>query len=159
MLKMNDSIDMDSDKYVSDSHSHILGDLVEIIHFNGGVLPKIVQNIPESRPNYRPSLRQHLERFQDAHYNPHAVNQFYPVSVQLLADFRPQEDEKYIIGFTGFKMLKLVQYLTKVFNFNFTPLIHPRASIAGRCSHFIRCDYTGGSHHFFWRSDQRAYFY
>ena len=121
---------MDSDKYVMIGHSHILGDLVEIIHFNGGVLTKIVQNIPESRPNYLPSLRQRLERFQDAHYNPHAVNQFYPVSVQSLADFRPQEDEEYIIGFTGFKMLKLVQYLTKVFNLNFTPLIHPRASIA-----------------------------
>lgn len=121
---------MDRKKYVMIGHSHILGDLIEIIHANQGILTKIVQNIAEPFQSHRPSLKQRLERLQSIHYNPYSVNQFYSVSVQKLEDFIPQEDERYIIGFTGFKMLKLVQYLTQAFNLQFIPLIHPSAIVA-----------------------------
>ncbi len=121
---------MDREKYVMLGHSHIIGDLIEIIHANNGILTKIVQNIPEPLHQNRPSLKQRLERLQNSNFNKNYVNQLYPISVENLDNFRPQKDEKYIIGFTGFKMLKLVQYLTQNFGIEFTPLIHPSAIIA-----------------------------
>lgn len=121
---------MNLENYVMIGHSHILGDLIEIIHANHDILTKIVQNIPESAYRNRPLLKQRLERLQNPQYNPHNVNQFYPVLIQSLDDFQPQQEEKYIIGFTGFKMLNLVRHLTKTFKLQFAPLIHPSAIIA-----------------------------
>ena len=121
---------MDREKYVMLGHSHILGDLIEIIHLNNGILTKIVQNIAEPWHNSRPSLKQRLERLQDLNFNKNNVNQLAPICIQNLDNFTPQKNEKYIIGFTGFKMLKLVQYLTQNLGIKFTSLIHPSAIIA-----------------------------
>lgn len=121
---------MNRKRYVMIGHSHILGDLIEIIHANNGILTKIFHNLAESAYRNRPLLKQRLERLQDPQYNPHYVNRFHPVLIQSLDDFQPQQDEKYIIGFTGFKMLNLVQDLTKTFKLQFTPLIHPSAIVA-----------------------------
>ena len=121
---------MNREKYVMIGHAHILGDLIEIIHANEGILTKIVQNMEEPVQKNRPTLKQRLAKLQDAKFNPNDVNQFYPILIQSLEAFRPQKDEKYIIGFTGFKMSKQVQYLTEKFNLQFTPLIHPSAIIS-----------------------------
>lgn len=121
---------MDKEEYVMLGHSHIIGDLIEIIHANNGILTKIVQNIAEPEYSGRPSLKQRLERLQNTNFNRNGVNQFTPICIQSLDDFTPQKDEKYIIGFTGFKMLKLVQYLNQNFGIKFIPLIHPSAIIA-----------------------------
>ncbi|MGK7878991.1 MAG: hypothetical protein AB4060_02685 [Crocosphaera sp.] len=121
---------MNREKYVMIGHGHILGDLIELIDANQGILTKIVQNMEEPVQNNRPTLKERLAKLQDAKFNPNYVNQFYPILIQSLEDFCPKKDEKYIIGFTGFKMSKLLQYLTETFNLQFTPLIHPSASIA-----------------------------
>lgn len=121
---------MDRKKYVMLGHSQIIGDLIEMIHVNNGILTKIVQNIAEPFYKGRPSLKQRLERLQDITFNQNNVNQMYSISVESLDNFEPQQDEKYIIGFTGFKMLKFVEYLTQNFGIQFTPLIHPSVIIA-----------------------------
>lgn len=121
---------MNQEKYVMIGHSHVLGDLIEIINANGGILTKIVQNMAETFALNRPSIQHRLERLQDAQYNPHSVNQLYPVSIQTLEKFQPQDNEKYLIGFTGFKMSNLVEYLMRTFHLQFPPLIHPSAIIA-----------------------------
>ncbi|MEL7504217.1 MAG: hypothetical protein AAFN18_17315 [Cyanobacteria bacterium J06554_6] len=117
-------------KYVMFGHNHLLGDLVEIIHANGDVLTKIVQNVPEPVHPTRPPLQERLERLQSRGRNPLGVNQFYPIDVQPLADFLPQGDEHYVIGFTGFKMSVLCQRLHSKFNIRFDPLIHPTAIVS-----------------------------
>ncbi|NES81375.1 MAG: hypothetical protein F6K10_08145 [Moorea sp. SIO2B7] len=121
---------MDREKYVMLGHSHIIGDLIEIIHLNNGILTKIVQNITEPAYKGRPYLKQRLARLQDINFNQKYVNQLYPISVQSMANFTPQQDEKYIIGFTGFKMLNFVQDLTQNLGIQFTSLIHPSTIIA-----------------------------
>lgn len=121
---------MSKEKYVMMGHSHVIGDLIEIIHLNNGILTTIVQNVPESLQTNRPSLKQRLDRLQDKNFNSNNVNDFYPISIQHINDFKPQKGEKYVIGFTGFKMLKLIRYLTQRFGIQFAPLIHPSAIIA-----------------------------
>ena len=106
---------MTKKKYVMLGHSHIFGDLIEIIHANNGILVKIVQNVPEILQQGRPSLRQRIKRLQNISFNKNNVNQMYPIIVQNLEDFQPQKDEKYIIGFTGFKMIGLIKHLTQKF--------------------------------------------
>ena len=125
---------MDRKNYVMLGHSHIIGDLIEIIHANNGILTKIVQNIVEPVYKNRPSLQQRLERLKDINFNKKHVNQMYPICIQKLDDFIPRKNENYIIGFTGFKMRKLTQYLTQNFGLYFTPLIHPSAIISPNAS-------------------------
>ena len=67
---------MNREKYVMIGHAHILGDLIEIIDANEGILTKIVQNMEEPVQKNRPTLKQRLAKLQDAKFNPNDVNQF-----------------------------------------------------------------------------------
>lgn len=111
-------------------HNHLFGDLVEIIHANGGLLKKVVQNIAEPLHPKRLTLRERLDILSNPDRNPRTINQFYPVEIETLEKFTPQEDEQYIIGFTGFKMAALCQKLELKFNLKFASLIHPTAIIS-----------------------------
>jgi sugar O-acyltransferase (sialic acid O-acetyltransferase NeuD family) len=117
-------------EYVMFGHNHLLGDWIEIIHANEGVLTKIVQNVPEIAHSNRPSLQERLSRLQDDIYNNQGVNQFHPVEVQALRDFVPQPNENYVIGFTGFKQKAVIHYLRTTFDLHFTTLIHPTAIVS-----------------------------
>lgn len=117
-------------KYVMFGHNNLFGDLVEIIHANGGVLTKIIQNMPEpSYPN-RPTLKERLASLQDSEHNPDNINQSYPIEVLPLKDFSPEPDEVYLMGFIGFRMDSLRQELLAKFQIHFDPLIHPSALIS-----------------------------
>lgn len=117
-------------KYVMFGHNNLFGDLVEIIHANGGVLTKIIQNVPEpSYPN-RPTLKERLASLQDPESNPYQINQSYPIEVLPLEQFSPEPNEYYLMGFTGFKIDSLRQKLQTKFPIHFEPLIHPSALIS-----------------------------
>ena len=118
------------EKYVMFGHNHLLGDWIEIIHANGGILTKIVQNIPEIAHPNRLTLQKRLSRLQDGHYNAQGINQFHPVEIQPLEDFVPQADEHYMIGFPGFKQATLQHYLDTTFDLRFANLIHPTAIVS-----------------------------
>lgn len=117
-------------KYVMIGHNHLFGDLIEIIHANGGLLQKIVQNIPEPVHPNRPSLQERLARLQDPNFNREGINQFYPIAIESLETFVPQENECYVIGFTGFKQANLRRDLESKFGIQFESLIHPTAIIS-----------------------------
>lgn len=121
---------MKGERFVMFGHSHVLGDLVEIIDAAAGTLTKIVVNVAESPIKGRPTLRQRLDRLQDRRLNANRVNKFQDVLIQPLSDFQPRRDEKYVIGFTGFKMSGLTRHLTEKFDLQFTPLIHPDAVVS-----------------------------
>jgi hypothetical protein len=44
-------------KYVMFGHNNLLGDFIEIIHANDGILTKIVQNVTEPIYSNRPTLK------------------------------------------------------------------------------------------------------
>lgn len=111
-------------------HNNLLGDIIEIIHHNDGILTKIVQNIPE--PNYpnRLNLKERLSNLGSNLTNPQNINHNFPIKICQLSDFIPEEKEHYIIGFPGFKMHPLVQELKTKFQLKFTTIIHPTAIIS-----------------------------
>ncbi len=121
---------MDRPRYVAFGHSHVIGDLIEVIDATGGVLAKIVQNVPEVSVPHRPSLADRLARLQDPAFNPHRVNDAYPIAIEPLSAFEPQAGDRYLIGFTGFKMANLVESLQERFGIRCATLVHPTASIA-----------------------------
>lgn len=106
-------------KYVMFGFGGLFGDLVDIIHLNGGALKKVVLNVPEVPQENRISLQERLSRIP------------YPVEVAWLADFLPQqEDERYLFGFKGPQIAPLREALKGDFSLSFENLIHPAAVLS-----------------------------
>lgn len=117
-------------KYVMFGHNNLLGDFIEIIHHNNGILTKIVQNIPEPIYPNRPTLKERLANLKSHLNNPKNINHGFPVEICQLKDFVPEEEEYYLIGFPGFQMQPLVQEIKAKFQLKFTTIIHPTAIIS-----------------------------
>lgn len=120
--------------YVMFGHSRILGNLVQLLHLLGGVLTRIVQNVPEEDRPGSPDLATRLARFHDPGWNPHGVNHGQQVELVALDDFAPRAGEAYLVGFTGRKMEPLVRHVTDRFGIEFGPLVHPRADVTPTAS-------------------------
>lgn len=117
-------------RYVMFGHGHLFGDLLEIVHANGGVLTQVVQNIPEVPHPTRPLLRERLERLRDSGWNPSNVNRGVEVRVISLDDFVPEPGEHYLVGFKGIGIEPLADSLRRRFGIRFQPLIHPAALVS-----------------------------
>ena len=115
--------------YVMFGHSRILGNLMQLIDLAGGVLTRIVQNVPEEHRPGSPDLATRLAQFEDPAWNPRGVNHGHHVDVVSLDDFEPGVGEAYVVGFTGRKMEHLVRTVTRRFGIVFEPLVHPRAHV------------------------------
>jgi sugar O-acyltransferase (sialic acid O-acetyltransferase NeuD family) len=104
--------------YVIFGHSHLLSDIFEIVHQNGDRVRSVVQNVPEE-PSNRLSVAQRLALLS------------YKVELQHLNGFSPDDDDKYVIGFTGQQMESLVNHLDERFGgIGFDPIVHPTAIVA-----------------------------
>ena len=90
----------------------LFGDLVDIIHLNGGLLEKVILNCPESLSEKRISKLG------------------YPVKLEPLEEFTPAPDEGYVMGFKGAQILPLRRQLKEGFSLSFENLIHPTAILS-----------------------------
>lgn len=115
--------------YVMFGHSRVLGDLIQLIDIAGGVLTRIVQNIPEERRPGSPDVATRLARFHDPDWNPQGVNHGQHVQLVAFDDFEPRAGESYLVGFTGRKMEPLVQDVMARFRIVFEPLVYPSALV------------------------------
>jgi len=109
--------------YVMFGHNRLVGDLADIVHANGGVLTTVVQNMEEERVAGRISLAERLEiiaGLQDGQR---------PQVVPLEA-FRPAPGERYLVGFTGYRMQPLLEWIAERFGLAFAPLVHPSAQVS-----------------------------
>ena len=118
------------DNYVMFGHNYLLGDIVEIIHAQGGVLSKIVENIPEPRNLGRLTLDERIKAFKSASLYPEKGLASYEVERLAISDFSPTEGERYVIGFTGFKIAPLREDVVSRFHVTFEKLIHPTATVS-----------------------------
>jgi len=104
--------------YVIMGHSHLLSDIIEIIHQNGEKVRSIVQNVAEELSN-RLTVAQRLALLP------------YRIELQHLNGFAPAENDKFIIGFTRKQMTTLITHLKSRFHgITFDSIIHPAAIIA-----------------------------
>ena len=112
-------------------HNSLMGEIVDIIHLKGGVLSKIVQNIPEQHTVGRKTLTEQISALPSIEeVSGKTKIKPYPVLVESLDKFEPQPDELYIIGFTGAKQEELAQQLKATFGINFESLIHPSVIVS-----------------------------
>ena len=115
--------------YVMFGHNRTLGNLVQLIDLLGGVLTRIVQNVPEPLRPGSPDLATRLDRFRDREWNPSDVNRGHRIDVIALDEFEPRAGESYVVGFTGRKMEPLVHEVAHRFGIEFASLVHPRALV------------------------------
>jgi len=109
--------------YVMFGHNRLIGDFADLIHLNGGVLTKVVQNMEEIQVQGRKTLAECLQNiagFQDG-----VLPEIVPIDL-----FSPAGREKFLIGFSGYKMQTLRDQLVARFDLAFTPLVHPSASLS-----------------------------
>lgn len=114
-------------KYVMFGHSPLFGDYLDIIRAQGGILKKVVQNIPEPDTSRFKPLRQQIEEYYNSFPDPAAVPR---IQIQQLEEFRPEPDETYIIGFRSQKLIPLRKQLIAEFGLEFSPLVHPTAFVS-----------------------------
>lgn len=96
--------------------SHFFGDLFDIIQASGHRLSKVVLNCEEKQVPRRPAFRTRVDRLP------------YKVEMVNIDQFVPRAPEFYVIGFSGKKMLPLLDSLRK-FGLRYEPLVHPSALI------------------------------
>ncbi len=114
--------------YVIFGHNSLLGEIVDIIHLRGGILTKIVQNIPEQTISGRKTLEEQIAALPPT--TSEAEDKPCSVIVESLEQFNPQPGERYIMGFTGAKKKSLVDQLKSRFGINFDSLVHPSVIIS-----------------------------
>lgn len=95
--------------------SHFFGDIVDLIHDMDGRLSRVVVNVPEVKVSGRPTLEDRLGRLP------------YRVDVIPLSEFNPVFVDSYVMGFSGRKMVPLLDDLKARFGIKFDPLIHSKS--------------------------------
>ncbi len=107
---------MNKSDYVIFGYSHLLGDLVDCIEVSGGVLKRVVLNVPEKPYPGRPTLAERLDRLSNK------------VDVVQLDHWHPIGWEEYVIGFSGSQMMPLLRQLREKYpTMFFDPLVHKTA--------------------------------
>ena len=96
----------------------LFGELLDIVHLNGGRVSKVVLNVAEVIVPNKPSLKERLSQLP------------YSVAVESIEDFVPCMGERYFIGFKGVQMAPLKDRLKSEFFIEFTSLIHPTAILS-----------------------------
>jgi acetyltransferase-like isoleucine patch superfamily enzyme len=117
-------------------HNSAFGDILEIAHLNYLVVTEIYLNQPPVVLGKRPQLTERLDRFLDQQFNPHGVNQYFPIAVRHLNDFQVDSTIHYSLGFSGIKGKSLVDFLKLKYSIVFKNLIHPSAIVKSD----IACD-------------------
>jgi sugar O-acyltransferase (sialic acid O-acetyltransferase NeuD family) len=113
-------------QYVMFGQSGLFGDYADIIEALGGVLKKVVVNVPDPAHPKRPSFEQRLARHNAAQRGRSGAEAI----VQRLEDFEPERGEVYVIGFRGPHVQPLSDQLVQSFDLRFETLIHPAAVIS-----------------------------
>jgi sugar O-acyltransferase (sialic acid O-acetyltransferase NeuD family) len=112
--------------YVMFGHNPLFGDFLDIIHARGGMLKKVVVNVPDPAP---PGSRTFRDRLEDANRRLESAGGTR-IAVEEIEQFRPHGDERYVIGFRGEQLVPLRDRLQEEFAIAFDSLIHPSAVLA-----------------------------
>ena len=121
-----DRVRVSMKQYVMFGQSGLFGDYADIIHALGGVLKKVVVNVPDPARPKRPSFEQRLASYNAAQGGRSGAEAI----VQHLEEFEPGPGEAYVIGFRGPHVQPLRDRLVRSFGLRIETLIHPTAVIS-----------------------------
>jgi UDP-N-acetylbacillosamine N-acetyltransferase len=113
--------------YVMFGHSGLFGDYCDIIRLSGGELRKVVVNVSDPTPA---GGKRFAERLDDANRLLARLGTACEIKVEHIDQFKPREDERYVIGFRGLQLCPLRDRLKSRFGITIDPLVHPSAQIS-----------------------------
>jgi UDP-N-acetylbacillosamine N-acetyltransferase len=113
--------------YVMFGHSGLFGDYFDIIRLSGGELRKVVVNISDAVPT---NGKYFADRLNEANRLLQRLDAGYEVKVERIDQFKPYENERYVIGFRGPQLRPLTDRLKSCFDLTIDPLTHPGAQIS-----------------------------
>jgi sugar O-acyltransferase (sialic acid O-acetyltransferase NeuD family) len=113
--------------FVMFGQSQRFGDYLDIINGCGGLLSKVVVNMPDPAPA---GGRRFDDRIRDANQFLERSGLAHPIEVETMADFLPKAGERYLVGFGGIQVAPLQEMLREKFAVSFENLIHPSAVIS-----------------------------
>jgi acetyltransferase-like isoleucine patch superfamily enzyme len=113
--------------YVMFGTHPLFGDYTDAIHARGGILTRVVRNMDEPPRPKGGSFEDRLDRYH-AWLDRQQIG--HRVDVVALDDFAPRDDERYLFGFRGPKLLPLRDLLATRFHLRFDPLVHPAAAVS-----------------------------
>lgn len=113
--------------YVMFGTHPLFGDYADAIHAAGGILARVVTNTEEPPRPEGGRFADRLDRYHAWLDREHIAHR---VEVVALDDFSPRDNERYVFGFRGPKLLPLRGLLTARFRLPFDPLVHSAAVIS-----------------------------
>ncbi len=114
-------------KFVMFGQSQFFGDYLDLIHSLGGVLSRVIVNVPDRAP---PGVKSFARRIEDYHSWLSARGSDHRVQVVELDDYVPDPEETAILGFRGLNSRPLRERLKAEFGIGFPPLVHASAGVS-----------------------------
>lgn len=113
--------------YVFIGFSGLFGDLADIVHACGGIVRKVVINLPIDTPTGPETFGGQLERY---HRWLDSAGIRHRVEIEHLRDFRPAAEDHHVIASRGVRLQPLCEYVTKSLGVTVEPLVHPSAVVS-----------------------------
>lgn len=103
-------------KWTMFGFSHFFGDIIDLIEDRNDLLSRVVLNMPEKKIPGRPTLEERLQRLP------------YKVEVVNFPEYRfSVRPERFVMGFSGKKMVPYLQEIKEKIGVQFDALIHSKA--------------------------------
>ena len=113
--------------YVFIGFNGLFGDYADIVHANGGRLTKVVVNLPLETVTGVHTFAEQLSRYRLWREK---ISITEPLEIEPLAEFRPSDNEHYILACRGQAVIPLRDYLRQKLGLFLEPLVHPTAVIS-----------------------------
>ncbi|HEX8372846.1 MAG TPA: hypothetical protein VF585_08710 [Chthoniobacterales bacterium] len=114
-------------RYVFIGFNGLFGDYADMVHANGGILTKVVVNLPletvTGSRTFADQLASH-RRWRER------MGISEPLNIEALAEFQPKSDDLHILACRGRSVAPLRSYLRVSLGIRLEPLVHPTAILS-----------------------------
>lgn len=115
------------DEYAFIGFNGLFGEYAETVHALGGIVKRVVINLPMDTNTGILTFREQLERY---HAWLDAQGLRHRVEIVHLRDFKPLPSEHHVLASRGLRLQPLREYIKSRLGVTLEPLVHPTAIVA-----------------------------
>lgn len=105
----------------------LFGEYADIVHALGGIVRKVVINLPMETHTGIRSFREQLDQY---HRWLDSAGISHRAEIVQLRDFRPSASEHHVLAARGLRLQPLCEYVTSRLGLHLEPLVHPTALVS-----------------------------
>lgn len=113
--------------YVFIGFNGLFGEYADIVHALGGIVEKVVVNLPVETHTGIRTFSEQLDRY---HRWLDSAGISHRAEIVQLRDFRPSASDHHVVATRGLRLQPLCDHVTSRLGLNIEPLVHPTAVIS-----------------------------